>query len=149
MIRTSLIVGLPGEGEEEFRALCEFLEEVQLERAGAFVCSPEEGTPAYSMEHCDQEVAQRRQEIVEQIQSRVMDRYNASLVGKTLEVLVDGYDEELEQFFGRTQGDSPDIDGRVYIACQDALREGQFVNVRIEGSVDGDLTGCLVEEEER
>ena len=148
VIRTSLIVGLPGEGEEEFRDLCEFLEEVKLERAGAFVFSPEEGTPAYDMEHCDVEIAKRRQEIVEEIQSRVMDEYNASLVGKTMEVLVDGYDEELEQFYGRTYGDSPDIDGRVYIACQDALREGQFVNVRIEGSVDGDLTGCLIEEEE-
>ena len=147
VIRTSLIVGLPGEGEEEFRELCEFLEEVRLERAGAFVFSPEEGTPAFSMEHCDEEIAKHRQEIVEEIQSRVMDQYNASLVGKTLEVLVDGYDPELEQFYGRTYADSPDIDGRVYIASQEPLREGTFVNVCIDGSVDGDLSGYLAEEE--
>ena len=147
VIRTSLIVGLPGEGEEEFRELCEFLEEVRLERAGAFVFSPEEGTPAYSMEHCDEEVAKRRQEIVEEIQSRIMDEYNEARIGQTLEVLVDGYDEELEQFYGRTYADSPDIDGRVYIACDEPVREGSFVNVRIDGSVDGDLSGYLVEEE--
>lgn len=147
VIRTSLIVGLPGEGEEEFRELCEYLEDVKLERAGAFVFSPEEGTPAYDMEHCDVEIAQRRQEIVEEIQSRIMDEYNESLMGKTMEVLVDGYDEELEQFYGRTYADSPDIDGRVYIACDEPLREGSFVNVCIDGCVDGDLSGYLVEED--
>ena len=147
VIRTSLIVGLPGEGEEEFRELCQYLEEVKLQRAGAFVFSPEEGTPAYTMEHCDVEVAERRQEIVEQIQSRIMDEYNASLVGKTMEVLVDGYDEEMEQFYGRTYGDSPEVDGRVWIASEEPIREGTFVNVCIDGSVDGDLSGYLVEEE--
>ena len=147
VIRTSLIVGLPGEGEEEFSELCRYLEDVKLERAGAFVFSPEEGTPAYSMEHCDVEIAERRQEIVEQIQSRIMDEYNASLVGKPMEVLVDGYDEELEQFYGRTYADSPDVDGRVWIATDEPVREGTFVNVCIDGSVDGDLSGYLVEEE--
>ena len=147
VIRTSLIVGLPGEGEEEFMELCRYLEEVKLERAGAFVFSPEEGTPAYTMEHCDVEVAERRQEIVEEIQSRVMDEYNASLVGRTMEVLVDGYDEEQEQFFGRTYADSPEVDGRVWIASQEPLLEGSFVNVCIDGSVDGDLSGYLVEED--
>ena len=148
VIRTSLIVGLPGEGEEEFRELCEYLEEVKLQRAGAFVFSPEEGTPAYTMEHCDVEIAERRQEIIEQIQSRIMDEYNASLVGKTMEVLVDGYDEEMEQFYGRTYGDSPEVDGRVWIATDEPIREGTFVNVCIDGSVDGDLSGYLSEEDE-
>ena len=144
VIRTSLIVGLPGEGEEEFAELCRYLEEVKLQRAGAFVFSPEEGTPAFDMEHCDVEIAQRRQEIVEEIQSRVMDEYNASLLGKTMEVLVDGFDEEMEQFYGRTYGDSPEVDGRVWIASDEPLQEGTFVNVCIDGSVDGDLSGYLV-----
>ena len=144
VIRTSLIVGLPGEGEEEFAELCRYLEEVKLQRAGAFVFSPEEGTPAFDMEHCDLEIAQRRQEIVEEIQSRVMDEYNASLLGKTMEVLVDGFDEEMEQFYGRTYGDSPEVDGRVWIASDEPLQEGTFVNVCIDGSVDGDLSGYLV-----
>ena len=97
VIRTSLITGLPGEGEEEFEELCKFLKEQRLERVGAFAFSPEEGTPAAEMEHVDTEVAQKRAEIVEMIQSQIMDDYNAAMMGKTLEVLVEGYDEEAEQ----------------------------------------------------
>ena len=146
VIRTSLIVGLPGEGEEEFQELCRFLKDVKLERAGAFVFSPEEGTKAYEMEHCDQETAASRAEILADIQAQVMDDYNASLMGKTMEVLVDGFDPELEQFYGRTYADSPDVDGRVWIASEEPLREGDFVNVCIDGAVDGDLSGYVVEE---
>ena len=143
VIRTSLITGLPGEGEEEFQELCEFLKETRLERVGAFAFSPEEGTPAAEMEFVDNETAQKRAELVEMIQSGIMDDYNASFIGKTLEILVDGYDEEYEQFYGRTYADSPDIDGRVWIASDEPLREGSFVMVTIEGVLDGDLTGYL------
>ena len=146
VIRTSLITGLPGEGEEEFEQLCNFLKEHKLERVGAFPFSPEEGTPAAAMEHVDAETAQQRAGLVEEIQSRIMDEYNDGMIGKTLEVLVDGYDEEMEQFFGRTYADSPDIDGRVWIASQEALSEGTFVMVTIDGTVDGDLCGYLMEE---
>ena len=146
VIRTSLITGLPGEGEEEFAQLCEFLKQHKLERVGAFPFSPEEGTPAAEMEHVDQEIAVQRAELVEQIQSRIMDEYNDGMIGTTLEVLVDGYDEETEQFFGRTYADSPDIDGRVWIASQEALSEGSFVMVTIDSTVDGDLCGYLMEE---
>ena len=148
VIRTSLITGLPGEGEEEFQELCEFLKELRLERVGAFAFSPEEGTPAAEMEFVDNEIAVKRAEIVEMLQSGIMDDYNASFIGKTMEILVDGFDEELEQFFGRTYADSPDIDGRVWIASQEPLREGIFVNVCIDGCVDGDLSGYVVEEDE-
>ena len=146
VIRTSLITGLPGEGEEEFQELCEFLRELRLERVGAFAFSPQEGTPAAEMEYADNEVAQRRAELIEMLQSSVMDDYNASMIGKTLEVLVDGYDEEQEQFYGRTYADSPDIDGRVWIATEEPIREGQFVQVTIDGCLEGDLSGYLVEE---
>ena len=146
VIRTSLITGLPGEGEEEFEQLCNFLKEHKLERVGAFPFSPEEGTPAAEMEHVDQEIAIQRAELVEEIQSRIMDDYNDAMIGKALEVLVDGYDEEMEQFFGRTYADSPDIDGRVWIASQEALAEGSFVMVTIDRTVDGDLCGYLMEE---
>ena len=77
---------------------------------------------------------------------RIMDEWNAAMVGKDLEVLVDGYDEEQEQFYGRTYADSPEIDGRVWIAAEEPLREGDFVMVRIDGCVDGELTGFVVEE---
>ena len=146
ILRTSVITGLPGEGEEEFAELCQFLKEQKLERVGAFPFSPEEGTPAAQMEFVDSEIAQQRAQQIEVIQSRIMDEYNASMQGKTVEVLVDGYDEDVEQFFGRTYADSPEIDSRVWIASQDALVEGKFVKVCIDGVADGELTGYLVEE---
>ncbi len=146
VLRTSVITGLPGEGEEEFRELCEFLKEQRLERVGAFPFSPEEGTPAAEMEFPDSDVAQQRAQKVEILQSQIMDEYNASILGKTVEVLVDGIDEEMEQFYGRTYADSPEIDGRVWIASQEALSEGTFVQVCIDGVTDGDLSGYLVEE---
>ncbi len=145
VLRTSVITGLPGEGEEEFAELCEFLKEMRLERVGAFPFSPEEGTPAAKMEYPDSETAQARAQMVETIQSRIMDDYNASMIGKTLPVLVDGFDEEYEQFYGRTFADSPDIDGRVWIASEEALVEGEFVNICIDGLIDGDLSGYIVQ----
>ena len=148
VIRTSLITGLPGEGEAEFRELCDFLREERLERVGVFAFSPEEGTPAAKMEFVDSETAAKRAQIIEMLQSDIMDEYNASMMGKTLEVLVDGYDEEQEQFYGRSYADSPDIDGRVWIASDEPVREGQFVNVKIDGCIDGDLSGYVVEEAE-
>jgi ribosomal protein S12 methylthiotransferase len=147
VLRTSIITGLPGEGEEEFEELCLFLKELKLERVGAFPFSPEEGTPAAEMEHPDAEVAQSRAAMVETIQSRIMDEYNEAMIGRSLRILVDGYDEEFGQYFGRTYADSPEIDGRVWIACDEPLSEGEFVNVCIDGLVEGDLSGYLVEEE--
>ena len=146
ILRTSVITGLPGEGEAEFEELCQFLLEQRLERVGAFPFSPEEGTPAAEMEFVDAEVARERARQVENIQSRIMDDYNASMIGKTVDVLVDGYDEQLEQFYGRTYADSPEIDGRIWIAAQDALVEGAFIKVCIDGVTDGDLSGYALEE---
>ena len=146
VLRTSVITGLPGEGEEEFAELCTFLKEMKLERVGAFPFSPEAGTPAAEMDYPDNEVAQRRAQMIETIQSRIMDEYNEAMIGKELSVLVDGYDEEYEQYFGRTYADSPEIDGRVWIASQDDISEGEFVTVCIDGLIDGDLSGYIVEE---
>ena len=80
------------------------------------------------------------------IQSSIMDDWCDSMSGKTLEVLVDGYDEEQEQFFGRSYADSPDIDGRVWIATDEPIRAGQFVTVTIDACIEGDLPGYLPEE---
>lgn len=146
VLRTSVITGLPGETEEAFQELCDFLQEQQLERVGAFAFSPEEGTPAAEMEYPDLDVALHRASVIEDIQSRIMDRYNSSWLGKEIRVLVDGFDPEIEQFFGRTYADSPDIDGRVWIASAEPIREGSFVRVVIDSVVDGDLSGYLVEE---
>ena len=114
---------------------------------GAFPFSPEEGTPAAQMEHPDAEVAQQRAQLVEEIQSEIMDAYNSAMIGKELMVLVDGFDEENEQFYGRSYAESPDIDGRIWIATQEAISEGDFVTVHIDAAVDGELNGYLVEEE--
>ena len=146
VLRTSVITGLPGEDEEAFTELCEFLKEQRLERVGAFPFSPEEGTPAAEMEHPDAQIAQTRAEMVETIQSAIMDDYSQKLIGTQLEVIVDGYDEEFEQYFGRTYADSPDIDGRVWLASDDDLSEGSFVTVEIDGLIEGDLSGFVVEE---
>ena len=145
VLRSSIITGLPGEGEEEFRELCEFLKDMRMERVGAFPFSPQEGSEAAKMEHVDFEVAVERAQIVEELQSRIMDDWNDSMVGSRLEVLVDGYDEELGQFYGRSYADSPDVDGRVWIACDEPLREGNFVMVQIDGSAEGELTGYVID----
>ena len=146
VIRTSLITGLPGEGEEEFMELCQFLREMRLERVGAFPFSPEEGTAAARMEHVDADTAMQRAQSVEMLQSEIMDAYNAAMIGRELDVLIDGFDEEYGQFFGRTYADSPEIDGRVWIASQEPLHEGDFVRIHVDGCLDGDLTGYCVEE---
>jgi len=146
VLRTSVITGLPGEGEVEFEELCEFLKEQRLERVGAFAFSPEEGTPAAEMEYPDNAVALSRAEMIESIQSRIMDDYSEAIIGKEMEVLIDGYDEEYGQYYGRTYADSPDIDGRVWIASEEALSEGAFVTVQIDAVVDGDLSGFIMED---
>ena len=146
VLRTSVITGLPGEGEEEFTELCEFLKEQRLERVGAFPFSPEDGTHAAEMEHPDLDVAIQRAEMVQAIQSQIMDEYSESLIGTKMEILIDGFDEEYEQYFGRTYADSPEIDGRVWIASEEALVEGSFVTVEIDGLIEGDLSGFVVEE---
>ena len=145
VLRTSVITGLPGEGEAEFSELCGFLKEQRLERVGAFAFSPEEGTPAAEMEFPDNAVALARAEMIESIQSRIMDDYSEAIIGKQLEVLIDGYDDEYGQYYGRTYADSPDIDGRVWIASEEALLEGTFVTVQIDSVIDGDLSGYILE----
>ncbi len=148
VIRTSVITGLPGEGKAEFIELCDFLKEMKLVRTGAFPFSPQEGTEAAAMEHVDQQTAEQRAELISEIQTAIMDEYNQSLMGITLEILVDGFDSELQQFYGRSYADSPDIDGRVWIASQESLVEGSFVQVCIDSVVDGDLSGYIVEDEQ-
>ncbi len=140
VLRTSLISGLPGEGEAEFEELCGFLREAKIERAGVFPFSPEEGTPAAKMPHVDAEEAQRRADLIMEIQAGVMDEFNASLIGKTLEVLCLDYDEDTQMWVGRSCYDSPDIDGLVFFDGDGG--EGNIVYVNITAvSDDGNLIG--------
>lgn len=140
VIRTSIIAGLPGEGEAEFDELCDFLREAKIERAGVFPFSPEEGTPAASMEHVDEDEARRRADIImTQIQTPVMDEFCSSFLGKTLKVLYEYYDTESQYHVGRCYADSPDIDGLVLFSGNCA--EGDMVDVLITGVDDGFLIG--------
>ena len=146
VIRTSLICGLPGEGEEEFEELCEFLQEQKIQRAGVFQFSPEEGTLAAEMEdQVDPEIAERRVELVVDLQSRIMDEFNESRLGGVEEVLCEGFDSQEGCYVGRTYADSVEIDGRVLFTAAGLIPAGTFVNVRITGVMDGDLTGEIEE----
>ena len=146
VIRTSLICGLPGEGEAEFEELCGFLREQKLQRVGVFRFSPEEGTPAAAMENqVDPETAARRVELVVDLQSRIMDEYNEARLGTCVEVLCEGFDGEAGCYVGRTYADSVDIDGRVLFTAAGLIPAGEFVWVRVTGVSDGDLTGEIEE----
>ena len=139
VLRTSLIAGLPGEGKAEFEELCEFLREARIERVGVFPFSPEEGTPAAAMEHVDFEEAQRRADIILELQAPIMDEFCSGFVGRTIRVLCDGYDEESGLKTGRSYADSPDIDGQVLFSGTAA--EGDMTDVLIQSAEDGILYG--------
>lgn len=142
VLRTSLIVGLPGETEEEFAELCRFLQETQIERVGVFEFSPEEGTEAAELpDQIDAEVKANRRLIVEELQSGVLDDYNTSRHGETMDVLCEGFDDEQQLWFGRTYADSVEVDGHVYFESDDTPQAGEFVPVLITESLGPDLLG--------
>ena len=145
VLRTSLITGLPGEGEAEFNELCEFLKEYKMERVGAFPFSPEEGTRAAQMEHPEQDVAVHRGEIVAELQSRIMDAYNEDRIGEVMEVLCDGFSREENAYYGRTYADSPEIDGKIWFQSEQPVPTGTFVQVLVDDVYDGELLGKVVE----
>lgn len=139
VIRTSLIAGLPGEGEAEFEELCDFLRRHRLERAGAFPFSPEEGTPAAQMEHPEEEVADRRAAIIAELQAEIIDDWNAAHFDTTMEVLIDDWDGTA--YIGRTYADSPGIDGTIRFTSETEHQIGDFATVTILGAEDGELIG--------
>ena len=141
VLRTSLIAGLPGEGEAEFEELCAFLREQKIERAGVFPFSPEEGTRAARMEHADSEEAARRAELAVDVQSDIIDAYNESVLGEEREILCEGFDSQAQMFYGRSYAESPEIDGRIYFTAEEEPEPGGFVTVRFTGVMDGELTG--------
>ena len=146
VLRTSLIAGLPYEGEAELEELAEFIREMRIERAGIFTFSPEEGTRAALMDHVDTEEAQRRTEILVDVQSDIIDEYNESILGEEREVLCEGFDPQAQMFFGRSYAESPDIDGRIYFTADGEVESGTFVTVRFTGVMDGEITGEMVAE---
>ena len=144
VLRTSLITGLPGEGEAEFEELCTWLREVRLERVGVFPFSPEEGTPAAVMtDRCEPDEAQRRADLILELQAGIMDDYNAACIGRDMTVLCE-HRARSGMCSGRTYADSPEIDGTVYFTG--AARPGDMVTVHITGCDDGDLAGEQIHE---
>ena len=143
VLRTSLIAGLPGEGETEFEELCEFLKEARIERVGVFPFSPEEGTPAAEMDRPDTETAQRRADLIMELQAPIMDSFCDSFIGKTIRVLYEYTDEESGFKVGRSYADSPDIDGLVLFSGD--CDEGDMVDVLITAAEDGLLYGTEAE----
>ena len=142
VLRTSLIVGLPGETEEEFAELCTFLQETAIERVGVFEFSPEEGTEAAELpDQIDAETKANRRLIVEELQSGVLDDYNTSRHGEVMDVLCEGFDDEQQLWFGRTYADSVEVDGHVYFESDGEPQEGTFVLVLITESLGPDLLG--------
>ena len=148
VLRTSLIVGLPGETDDEFAELCEFLQNAAIERVGVFEYSPEEGTEAAEMpDQIDAETKQNRRLIVEELQSGVLDDYNTSRHGEVMQVLVEGFDDEQQLWYGRTYADSVEVDGHVYFdAADNEPAEGEFVSVLITESLGPDLLGVRQKE---
>ena len=144
VLRTSLITGLPGEGEAEFEELCTWLREVRLERVGVFPFSPEEGTPAAVMtDRCEPDEAQRRADLILELQAGIMDDYNAACIGRDMTVLCE-HRARSGMCSGRTYADSPEIDGTVYFTG--AAQPGDMVTVHITGCDDGDLAGEQIHE---
>lgn len=142
VIRTTFIVGFPGEGEEEFETLAEFVNEIEFDRLGVFTFSPQEGTPAFDMEdQVDDDIKTRRGEVIIQDQYSIMEEKNNEKIGKTYKVVVEEYDGYSDSYTGRTYMDAPEIDGLVKFTSHKDLDIGDFVDVEIFDVEDYDLIG--------
>ncbi|MBR6581303.1 MAG: 30S ribosomal protein S12 methylthiotransferase RimO [Ruminococcus sp.] len=146
VLRTTLITGFPGETEEQFNSLAEFVDRVGFDRLGCFPYSPEEGTKAAGFENqVDEDAAAHRADIImEQQLERSYDN-NKKLMDAELEAVVEGYDRFGECFFGRTALDAPDIDGKVFFTSENPLKIGDYVTIKITDTLDYDLIGEVIE----
>ena len=142
VLRTTAMVGFPGETEEDFAELCEFVKEARFEHFGAFTYSAEEGTEAAGFDgEVDEQVKQDRYDVLMQTQLTVNEDTISKLVGKTVTVLCDGFDTIADIYYGRTYADAPDVDGKVYFKAKRRVRHGDFVEVKILEALDYDLVG--------
>ncbi len=141
-LRTTFIAGFPGESEDEFNELCEFVEEIKFERMGCFAYSEEEDTPAVKLDGMlPAEEREKRADIINDIQSQILDDINDSLIGSKLETIVEGYDGYTDSYYGRTVMDAIDIDTTIYFTSNRELEEGDIIKVEVLNAVDGELTG--------
>ncbi len=141
-LRTTAIVGFPGEREEDFAALCDFIKETRFDRFGAFPYSAEEGTPAAALDgQIDEQVKQDRYDILMATQLRVLEEKSRERLGRTVTVLCEGYDAAAGTHFGRSEADAPDVDGKIYFRAPRRIPEGEFVTVRLTEVLDYDFIG--------
>ncbi|MBR4762453.1 MAG: 30S ribosomal protein S12 methylthiotransferase RimO [Clostridia bacterium] len=141
-IRTTLIVGFPGESESDFCELHQFVKDMRFDRLGCFAYSPEEETLAAGFDNqIDEQEKQDRLELIMQSQADISYEHNAARVGTTLKVLIEGYDDYIKCYFGRSAADAPDIDGKVFFTALRPLKIGDFATVRIIDTLEYDLLG--------
>ena len=141
-LRTTAMVGFPGESEEDFTELCEYIKEARFDRFGAFTYSSEEDTPAALLDgQIDEQTKQDRYDILMQTQLTVAEDLTAARLGRTVTVLCDGFDTVAEIYYGRSEADAPDVDGKVYFRSKKKVNPGDFVEVRITEALDYDLIG--------
>ena len=146
VIRTTFIAGFPGETEEEFTELCEFIKAAKFERMGCFPYSIEEGTPAATFpDQIDEDVKNHRAEIVMDQQSYIMDEFLQNQIGKEMEVVCEGYDRYAECYFGRSYQDAPDVDTVTFFtAGEDKPTVGEFYKIKITDFIDSSLVGEII-----
>ncbi len=145
ILRSTVIVGFPGETNAQFEELRKFLKETRFQRLGVFPYSREEGTPAYDFpDQVSEKVKEQRHAILMEQQERIHNECNEAFLGKTLQVLCEGYDPVAESFYGRSYADAYDIDGKIYFSSSKNVHEGQFVNVSITEVMDYDLVGKVI-----
>ena len=145
-LRTTLITGFPGETEEQFQSLCEFVQNVRFDRLGCFAYSEEEGTPAAGFDGAvDPQTRQDRAENIMELQLSVTAEKNEAKIGSLQEVLCEGYDNYIRCYFGRSAADAPEIDGKIFFISPRPLEIGEFYPVRINDTLDYDLLGELEE----
>lgn len=140
-----MIAGFPGETDEQFEELCEFVREMRFDRLGCFAYSAEEGTPAAGME--DQiplKIRERRAELIMEEQMFISDSLNEKALDKTIEVVTEGFDRYAECWYGRSAADAPEIDGKIFFISDTKLREGDYVSVHIDDTLDYDLIGTRI-----
>lgn len=141
-VRTTFICGFPGETKEQFEKLRQFVKDTEFDYAGFFAYSREEGTPADKLDgHLPERTREKRAEELKKLQEKIIEKHNASLVGKTVKVIYDDIDYDRQSFVGRTQSQAPDIDNVVYFTSEDEVKIGNFYDVEIVGSTGVDLVG--------
>lgn len=146
VIRTTLLVGFPGETDEDFEELREFVEETKFDRLGVFAYSREEDTPAYDIpDQVDEEVKEERRDLIMLIQSGISEELNEAKRGSVQRVLVEDKDEIIKSYYGRTYADSTEVDGKVFFKSDKRVKPGDFVNVRIDSNLEYDLFGVMID----